>query len=255
MTAKVISIVNNKGGVGKTTTVINLAAAIATFGKKILMIDFDPQASLTICAGFEPLELKNTIYDVITEKCTAKEAIIKTSNENIDIMPANIELSKAEIEIISQIAREMILRNKIQDILKYYDLIIIDNSPSLGILTINSMVASDYVIAPMTATYLALKGVDILYSTIEQVKKINKNLKFMGIIITQFESRTTHHQEVLIATKKKYPVFNTIIKKSIKFADSSIAAQDIFAYAGEKFVGAQEYMQLAREVLQYDQKN
>lgn len=248
----IISIVNNKGGVAKTTTVLNLSSALSKLGKKVLMIDLDPQASLTVYTGLNPIELEETIYNVLTDKINIKTAIYKTSDLDIDIIPSTIELSAAEVEIISRIGREHILKNKLSEIKELYDYIIIDNSPSLGILTVNSMMASDYVIAPVDATYLSLKGLDILTSTIDEVKNLNSNLELMGVLITMFDSRTSHHNEVLELLKDRYPVFKPIIKRTIKFPDSCLASKSIIDYAGREFEGSISYIELAKEVINYE---
>lgn len=253
--AKIIVVANNKGGVGKTTTVFNLASALQILGKKVLMVDLDPQASLTTTyAGIEPLTLKYTTHDVFTnDVLKAKDCIV--SKDNIDIMPAGIDLSAAEIQIVNKIGREYILKNKIKEIEDQYDYIIIDTSPYLGILTINAMTAAQYIIAPIEPTYMALKGLDILDGVVKQVQSINKEMKFMGVLITMYDRRITHHKEVIEITKKRYPVFKTMIKRSIKFSDASVAAESIFTFAGENFDGAKEYMAFAREVLRDGQED
>lgn len=248
----IISIVNNKGGVAKTTTVLNLSSALSKFDKKILMIDLDPQSSLSVYVGLNPVNLEKTTYDVITDKIDIKDVILKTNDKNIDIIPSSIELSAAEIEIISKFGREYILKNKLDEIKESYDYVIIDNSPSLGILTVNSMMASDFVIAPIDPTYLSLKGLDILTSTFNEIKKVNTNLIFMGVFVTMFDSRTSHHAEVLELLKTKYPVFDTIVKRSIRFSDACLATQSIIDYAGENFDGSKAYLKLAEEVLGYE---
>lgn len=249
---QIISITNNKGGVAKTTTVFNLSSALSKNNKKVLMIDLDPQASLTIYAGLNPIDLEKSIYDVLVNKSNIKTSIYETSDPNIDIVPSTIELSAAEVEIISKIGREYILKNKLDEIKELYDYIIIDNSPSLGILTVNSLVTSDYIIAPVDATYLSLKGLDILTSTIDEVRNINSNLKFMGVLVTMYDSRTSHHSEVLELLKDKYPVFESIVKRTIKFSDACLASQSIIDFAGESFDGSKAYLQLAKEVMDHE---
>jgi chromosome partitioning protein len=248
---KIITIANNKGGVSKTTSTFNLAYALAHFNKKVLMYDNDPQSSLTIYMGLNPLDLTLTAYDIISGKCNTKDAILTTDNKNIDIIPSSIELSAGEIQIISTMGREFILRNQLETIKDEYDYILIDNTPSLGILTINSMMASDYIIAPLEPSFLGLKGMSILASTIDQVKTMNTKLELMGVLITMFNSRTIHHQEVVSEIQSKYPIFKSFIKRSIKFSDSCLACRSIIDYAGEDFDGSQAYINLAKEVIEY----
>ena len=248
---KVISIVNNKGGVAKTTTAFNLSCALSRLGKRVLMIDLDPQSSLTIYCGLEPLELKKSIYDVLTNHCEAKDALMNSPIEGIDIIPASIDLSAAEVEIVGKIGREFILSDKLAPVVEGYDYIVIDNSPSLGVLTVNSLIASDYVISPSEPTYLALRGLEILTSTINQVVSFNGKLKFMGVLITMYDPRTSHHAEVIEELKKSYPTFKTMVKRSIRFSDSCLSSQSIFDYAGDSFSGAQAYLDFAKEVIDY----
>lgn len=253
--SSIISVINNKGGVAKTTSVVNLASALSKLNKKILIIDLDPQASLTTYLGLDPVSLENTIYNVLTSKTNIKESILVTYDENIHIVPSSIDLSAAEVEIISKIGREFIFKNKLEEVKDFYDYILIDNSPSLGILTVNSMIASDYIIAPVEPSYLALKGLDILISAITEVQSLNTNLKLMGVLVTMYDSRTTHHQEVLDLLQNKYRVFDSIIKRSIRFSDACLAMQSVIDFAGEKFDGSQAYLDLAREVVDYVQES
>lgn len=246
---KVISIATNKGGVGKTTISLNLAAALSKSKQKVLLIDFDPQSSLSIFFGLEPLEIKLNIYNLLIGEIQAEEIVCHTHIENLDLMPANIELSKAELSIINKMGREFVLRDKLKQIKNKYDLIIIDNSPSLGLLTINSLMASDYIIAPTDPTYLSMRGLEILYETINEVKKFNEKLKFLGVVVNMYDGRTTHHNEVLKELHNRYKVFSSIIKRSIKFSDSCLSMQSIFEYAGSNFEGSIAFEKLAEEVL------
>lgn len=248
---KIISLINNKGGVAKTTSTFNLAYALSHLGKKVLIYDNDPQSSLTVYMGLNPLNLARTSYDIISNQCTIKEVILNTDNVNVDIVPSTIELSVGEIQIVSTIGREFILKNKLKDINGIYDYVLIDNTPSLGILTVNSMMASDYIIAPIEPSFLGLKGIGISVATIEQVKIMNPKLELMGVLITMFDGRTKHHQEVVSEIKNKYPVFNSFIKRSIKFSDSCLACQSIMDYSGYNFEGSQAYISLANEVINY----
>lgn len=255
---KIISIVNNKGGVAKTTSTINIASALGKLGKRVLMIDLDPQASLSVNFGLDPLEQAYNISTVLTEGVDLDEVICPTYIENLDLIISNIELSKAEFVLISKISRENLLKKKIDDyIAKHpgaYDFIIIDNSPSLGILTINSLMASDYVISPTDATYFSLKGLEILVSTIDEIKQWNSNLEFLGVLITMYDGRIKHHKDVLEALRDKYPVFQDIVKRSIKFSDSCLAMSSIFEYAGDNFEGSKAYLNVAKEIIKHGEE-
>lgn len=245
---KTISIANNKGGVSKTTTTLNLATALTKLGKKVLMIDLDPQASLSVNYGLEPLETHNSIYNVLMDELNIKEIMCKL-DENLYLVPATIELSKVELNLISRLSRETVLKKKLDTVRNDFDYILIDNSPSLGLLTINSLVASDYVVAPTDPTYLSLRGLEILKEVVEQVKEINEDLVFLGVIVTMVDSRINHHKEVIQELKERYPVFNSVIKRSIKFSDSGLNMTSIYEYAGDKFSGSLAYLDIAKEVI------
>jgi len=249
---KVISITNNKGGVAKTTTTLNIAVALTKLGKKVLMIDLDPQASLSVNFGIDPLERMISINNVLTEDTPIEETICATHIENLWIVTSSIELSRAEFTIINKMGREYILKNKINALEEEYDYIIIDNSPSLGILTINSLMAADYVIAPTDPTFFALKGLEILNSTLEEVKEWNKELDFLGVVVTMYDGRTKHHNEVVAALKERYPVFDSLIKRSIKFPDACLNMSSIFETEGDNFEGAQAYMSIAKEIVNHE---
>ncbi len=249
---KVISITNNKGGVAKTTTTLNIAVALTKLGKKVLMIDLDPQASLSVNFGIDPLERMISINNVLTEDTPIDETICATHIENLWIVTSSIELSRAEFTIINKMGREYILKNKINALEEDYDYIIIDNSPSLGILTINSLMAADYVIAPTDPTFFALKGLEILNSTLEEVKEWNKELEFLGVVVTMYDGRTKHHNEVVTALKERYPVFNSLIKRSIKFPDACLSMSSIFETEGDNFEGSQAYMSIAKEIVSHE---
>lgn len=245
---KIISIANNKGGVAKTTTTLNLSAALAKLGKKVLMIDLDPQSSLSVNFGLEPLDINNNIYNVLIDELDAEEIICEI-DENLYLIPANIELSKVEIIMMNKLAREYILKKKLEPIKDKFDYIIIDNSPSLGLLTINSLMASDYIISPTDPTYLAMRGLEILHEIINEVKTINPDVNFLGVVITMYDGRITHHKEVMSALKDRYHVFDSVVKRSIKFSDCCLGMTSIFEYAGKGFEGSRAYMALAKEVI------
>lgn len=248
---KIISIANQKGGVGKTTTVWNLSACLAEMGKKVLMVDLDPQASLTICQAIEPAELDYSIYNVLIGSVDINSIIVDL--DNYKLLPSTIDLAGAEVELSSKIGKEYILAKNFKKLKEDFDYIIIDCPPALGNLTVNALSASDGVIIPMACEFLAFRGLKLLEATISEVKELNNKLKIYGILPTMYDSRTSHSAEVLGEAKKgEEPVFDIVIKKSIKFSDSTLAARDILNYADNKFEGKSAYRLLAKEVTSFE---
>ena len=250
--ARVIALVNQKGGVGKTTSSVNLGAALAGYGRKVLMVDFDPQGALSAGFGTNPHEMDLTVYNVLMERDVhVRDAIISTADDNIDLLPANIDLSAAEVQLVNEVAREQVLGRALRPVLNDYDVIIIDCQPSLGLLTVNALAAAHGVIIPLTAEFFALRAVALLVETIEKVQdRINPDLVVDGVLATMVDSRTLHSKEVIGRLVEAFgdKVFETVINRSIKFADATVAAEPITAFA-PNHPGAKNYRQLARELI------
>ncbi|MDO5644834.1 MAG: AAA family ATPase [Dermabacter sp.] len=250
--ARIISMVNQKGGVGKTTSVINLGAALAEYGRKVLLVDLDPQGALSAGTGVRSFDLDVTVYNLLMEReHDIHEVIQPTTTENMDVLPANIDLSAAEVQLVNEVAREMALARVLRGVVDEYDVIIIDCQPSLGLLTVNALAASHGVIIPLEAEYFALRGVALLVETIEKVQdRINPRLEIDGILTTMFDARTLHAREVVARVLEAFPdkVFHTAINRTVKFPDASVAAEPITTFASTN-KGAEAYRQLARELV------
>lgn len=244
----VISILNNKGGVGKSTSTYNLGYELSRLGKKTLIIDLDPQSSLSVYVGLDPLEHYVNIENVFRGEMKLEDVIIQTDNKNLYMVPSCIEFSTIEMYLMGVMGRETVLSKALTEAKKIFDYILIDNSPSLGNTTINSLFASDYAIAPTDASYLSYRALGILDDTIKQVQEYNENLKGFKVLITMYDSRANHCKEVEKLLKENYEVFSDIIKTSTKFKDAVMRFESISQYAGEKFDGAIAYKNVAKEI-------
>lgn len=250
--ARVIAMCNQKGGVGKTTTTINLAASLAEYGRKVLIVDFDPQGAASAGLGINGHELDETIYTLmLNPKMDIKSVICKTAVENLDLIPANIDLSAAEVQLVNEVARENVLNRVLYPILDEYDVIFVDCQPSLGLLTVNALTAAHGVIIPMEAEFFALRGVALLVETVEKVHdRLNPKLKIDGILSTMVDKRTLHSREVLERLDEAFgeTVFKTQIGRTVKFPDASVATLPITVYA-PNHAGSLAYKKLARELV------
>ena len=250
--ARVIAMCNQKGGVGKTTTTINLGAALAEYGRRVLIVDFDPQGAASVGLGINALDMEQTIYTLLMNpKADVRATVCHTATENLDIIPANIDLSAAEVQLVNEVARESALARVLRHVEADYDVILIDCQPSLGLLAVNALTAAHGVIVPVEAEFFALRGVALLVETIETVRdRINQRLKIDGIVATMVDSRTLHSREVLQRLQEAFGdlVFDTRIGRTIKFPDASVATEPITSYA-PNHAGAHAYRRLAREVI------
>lgn len=252
--AKIIGIANQKGGVGKTTTAVNLAAALGVLEKKVLIIDADPQANATSGLGVE--EVRNSTYNLLEHSEKVEDCIYKTSSPNLDIIPSHIDLVAAEIELVDKENREFMLRTALEPIKDQYDFIIIDCAPSLGLITINALTASDSVIVPIQCEYFALEGLGKLLNTIKNVQNIhNPDLSIEGLLLTMYDSRLRLSNQVVEEVNMHFPemVFETVISRNVRLSEAPSFGESILMYDAES-KGAVQYIQLAEEVLLKNKK-
>ena len=249
--AKIISVVNQKGGVGKTTTTVNLSACLAKEGKKVLMIDMDPQGNASSGLGIDTEELETTVYQVLIGEKSMEESIVQTEFGELYVSPSDIQLAGAEIELVSMEKREYMLKNALSQLKNQYDYILIDCPPSLNLMTINALVASDSVLIPVQCEYYALEGLSRLMQTVKSIKKqLNEGLEIEGILLTMYDSRTNLSMMVAEEVKKFFPkkVYSTVIPRNVRLSEAPSYGQPIIEY-DQYSRGAESYMELAKEVL------
>jgi chromosome partitioning protein len=229
--ARIVAVCNQKGGVGKTTTTINLGAALAEQGRRVLLVDFDPQGALSVGLGIQPHDIDATVYNLLMERgTTAHDVLIKTQVHGMDLMPSNIDLSGAEVQLVSEVGREYVLAGALEPVVADYDVIMIDCQPSLGLLTLNALACAQGVLIPLECEYFAMRGVALLMETIDKVsRRLNPKLEIDGLLATMYDSRTLHTREVLrnIVNGFGDKVFHTVINRTIRFPDATVAGEPI----------------------------
>ncbi|MDQ4102631.1 MAG: ParA family protein [Actinomycetota bacterium] len=250
--ARVVAICNQKGGVGKTTSTINLGAALAEYGRRVLLVDFDPQGALSVGLGVASHQLDRTIYNLIMEQgVPLDEVILPTSVPGMDLLPSNIDLSAAEVQLVTEVGREQTLGRTLRPLLPHYDYILVDCQPSLGLLTINALACADGVLIPLECEFFSLRGVALLMDTIDKVReRLNPKLTITGILATMYDPRTLHTREVMSRVVEAFgdTVFDAVINRTVRFPETTVAGEPITRWAPSS-AGAQAYRALAREVI------
>jgi len=250
--ARIVALCNQKGGVGKTTSTINLGAALTEYGRRVLLVDFDPQGALSVGLGIQPHQLDRTIYNVLMESSVSlDDVLLKTNVPGMDLVPSNIDLSAAEVQLVTEVAREQTLTRALAPAIADYDFVLIDCQPSLGLLTVNALTASDAVIIPLECEFFSLRGVALLVDTIERVReRLNPRLHVEGILATMYDSRTVHGREVFARVVEAFgdTVFDTVVTRTVRFPETTVAGEPITTWAPSSS-GALQYRALAKEVL------
>lgn len=248
--ARITAVCNQKGGVGKTTTTINVGAALAEMGWRVLLVDFDPQGSLSVGLGLNPQGIDRTVYDLLTERrVDAAGLLVHTRVPGLDLLPSNIDLSAAELQLVGEVAREFTLQRALRPLRDSYDVILVDCQPSLGLLTVNALTAAHGVLIPLECEFFALRGVALLTDTIAKVReRLNPDLVVDGVLATMFDGRTVHGREVLARVVEAFgeTVFHTVISRTVRFPETTVAGEPITRYAPTSS-GAYMYRQVARE--------
>lgn len=250
--ARIIALCNQKGGVGKTTSTINLGAALAEFGRRVLLVDFDPQGALSVGLGIAPHQLMQTTYDLLLGRNVGFDDVrLKTGVTGLDLLPSNIDLSGAEVQLVNEVAREHTLARALAPVTPEYDFVLIDCQPSLGLLTVNALTAAHGVIVPLECEYFSLRGVALLIDTIEKVRdRLNPGLRLEGVLATMYDGRTLHGREVYARVLEAFgdDLYDTVISRTVRFPETTVAGQPITSWAPTS-AGAQAYRELAMEVL------
>jgi chromosome partitioning protein len=250
--ARIIALCNQKGGVGKTTTTINLGASLAELGRRVLLVDFDPQGALSVGLGVHPHQLDRTAYNLLMDRdVSIDDVLLKTGVAGVDLLPSNIDLSAAEVQLVGEVAREQTLARTLAPVVADYDFILVDCQPSLGLLTVNALTAADGVIVPLECEFFSLRGVALLIDTVDKVReRLNPQLTLDGILATMYDGRTLHGREVFARVVEAFgdTVFDTVISRTVRFPETTVAGEPITTWAPTS-AGAVSYRNLAREVL------